>query len=443
MNGKPKTCCSFPYGAGKPLWPAVLLALLVWLAGCSSHGRKRSGALLYWSSNNPYEIEFARRMVAEWNARHPEALVVHQPVPEGQSSEEVILAAVVGRTTPDIYSNMWQGEVEAYARAGALVPLDTIPGFLDSLYARCDSSVIGEVTATDGHIYQVPWKINPIMMAVNLRIFREAGVRQIPRTYSQYLAAARKIQRDRDGDGYVDRWIGYSEVKVEWWQRLFDFYPLYLAASGGMPLVQGRRVVFDNRPAREVFRFLRALYAGNYFPRERLSARQNPFLAGVIATRITGPWSIQEFERFKPPGFQYRFVPLPVPDDHRGPVYTYCDPKNIVLFSTCRRPEAAWRFVAFLISRRNDRVFLEMTNQLPRRKNLFQDPLFAPIFEQRPALQPFARQARYVRGTDASPVLKEVFDAISQQYEAAVVYRVSPVERAIKEAAQRVQLLIQ
>ena len=60
---------------------------------------------------------------------------------KGRSSEEIILAAVVGNTTPDIYSNMWQGDVEAYAQAGVLVPLDQLNGFMDFIYERCDSEV--------------------------------------------------------------------------------------------------------------------------------------------------------------------------------------------------------------------------------------------------------------------------------------------------------------
>ena len=32
---------------------------------------------------------------------------------------------------------------------------------------------------------------------------------------------------------------------------------------------------------------------------------------------------------------------MPVPDDHTGPVYTYGDPKNIVIFKTCKNPQAA------------------------------------------------------------------------------------------------------
>ena len=366
----------------------------------------------------------------------------YQPVPEGQSSEEVILAAVVGRTTPDVYANMWQGDVEAFARAGVLVPLDTLPGFLDVMYQRCDSSVIQEATSQDGHIYQVPWKINPIMMLYNVRLFQAIGMERPPATYSEFLSAAEKMKADTDGDGYVDRWIGYLNVNVTWWKRLFDFYPLYLAASHGAPLVQGERVVFNNRAARRVFRFLRKLYAGNYLPRDPMEGRQDPFLTGQVATQFTGPWAVSYLEKFKPEGFQYQFAPVPVPDDHQGPIFTYGDPKNIVIFNTSPNPRLAWKFVRFMIEKENDRRFLEMTDQLPRRKNLFRDPYFQTYFRNNPRMIPFARQARYVRGTDGCPVLKEVFDAISQQFEAGVIYGVVPVEVALEMAARRVRLIL-
>jgi len=387
-------------------------------------------------------MEFARLMVEEWNALHPDIPVRFQPVPEGQSSEEVILAAVVGRTTPDIYSNMWQGDVEAYAQAGVLIPLDTIPGALTFLYNRSDSAVIRETMSLDGHLYQVPWKINPIMLLYNKKLLREIGFETPPRTYSEYLEAGRRFQKDIDGDGYVDRWIGYREIVVTWWQRLFDFYSLYLAASNGAPLLEGKEVLFENQYAVDVFRFLRTLFENNYFPKERLSARQDAFLAGIVATRFTGPWDIQRLEKFKPEGFEYDFSTLPVPDDHQGPVYTYGDPKNIVIFNTCKNPKAAWQFVQFMISKQNDLKFLEISSQLPRRKNLFEDPFFADYFRNNPRMIPFAKQSQYVRGTDSSPVLKEVFDAISREYEASVVFGVKSPEQGIKDAAQRVRLIL-
>jgi multiple sugar transport system substrate-binding protein len=416
----------------------VLLSYIFY--GCG--GNKNShDQILYWCSNNSDEIEFAKVITDEWNKNNPEKKIKFQPVPEGRSSEEIILAAVVGNTTPDIYSNMWQGDVEAYAEAGVLVALDSLKGFLDFIYERCDSAVIEEIKSEDGHIYQIPWKVNPIMLIYNVNIIKGLGLSGPPRTYSEFFNASKKFQKDINGDGYVDRWFGYSEVLVTWWQRFFDFYPLYLAASGGAPLVKNDKVAFNNQYAVEVFRFLQTLYKKNYFSRERLSERQDVFLSGVIATRFTGPWEIAHAEKFKPKGFVYEFSYMPVPDGHIGPVFTYGDPKNIVIFKTCKDPQGAWNYIKTMINESGDLKFLEITDQLPRRKKLNVNPVFRNYFSSKPKMKIFAEQLKYIRGTDASPVLKEVFDLISQQYEACVIYGKKTPEQAIKDAADAVNLL--
>lgn len=420
---------------------ALLSFLILALNSCGESSAERDNSLIYWSSNNTQEIQFADSVVNTWNRAHPKNQVKTQPVPEGQSSEEIILAAVVGNTTPDIYSNMWQGDVEDYAKAGKLVALDTLKGFMDFIYSRCDSSVIKEVTSQDGHIYQIPWKINPIMMMYNNRILDEIGYSNPPQDYGDYLKAAAKLKSISIRDGYVDRWIGYSEVLVTWWQRFFDFYPLYLAASGGAPLIKDNKAAFDNKYGIEVFKFLRTLYKNNYFSKERLSAKQDVFLAGEIATRFTGPWEISHANKFKPKGFKFSFTHMPVPDNHKGPIYTYCDPKNIVIFKTCPNPELAWKFIRFMIDKKNDLELLKFTNQLPRRKNLESDSTFADYFKDKPKMKEFAKQAKYVRGTDPVSNLTEVFDIISQEYEASVIYGKKSAEEALKEAAKQVNLL--
>ncbi len=419
----------------------MFLFVSVYLISCSSNERRSNSKIILWSSNNTEEIEYARYIVNEWNKNNPEEKVSFQPVPEGQSSEEIILAAVVGKTTPDIYSNMWEGDVEAYAQAGVLVALDTLDGFMELLHERCDNSAIEEVTSPDGHIYQIPWKINPIMLIYNSNIVEQLKLSNPPATYSEFFAAAKEFQKDSDNDGYIDHWFGYAEVLVTWWQRFFDFYPLYLAASDGAPLIKNNKAAFNNEAARKVFEFLRELYKNSYFPKERLSARQDVFLDGVIATRFTGPWEISHTEKFKPSGFKYDFSFMPVPDNHKGPVYTYGDPKNIVIFKTCPNPNLAWKILKFALSDKNDLKFLEITNQLPRRKNLDIDPLYADYFKKNPKMKIFAEQSKYVKGTDQSPVLKEVFDLISQEYEACVIYGVKTPEEALNDAEKAVNLL--
>ncbi len=426
----------------KSLKIVILIFLVLVQFSCGSKSERNPDHLLYWSSNNTQEISFARYIVKEWNEKNPSERISFQPVPEGQSSEEIILAAVVGKTTPDIYSNMWQGDVEDYARAGVLVALDTLKGFKEFIYSRCDSNVVKEVTSPDGHIYQIPWKINPIMLMYNKKIIEHLGFSSPPLTYSQFDSASEKLKSESiNKDGYVDRWFGYAEVLVTWWQRFFDFYPLYLAASGGAPLIKDNKAAFDNKYGVEVFSFLRNLYAHDYFPKERLSIREDVFLSSVIATRFTGPWEIAHADKFKPKGFEFGFTHMPVPDNHKGPVYTYCDPKNIVIFKTCPNAQLAWEFIKFMISKKNDLKFLEMTNQIPRRKNLESDSLFADYFRNNPKMIEFARQAKYVKGTDPYPNLTEVFDIISQEYEACVIYGKKTPQEALDDAAKQVNLL--
>lgn len=405
---------------------------------CGRKDKSENDSIVYWSSNNSDEITFAKLIVDKWNKYHPGKPVVFQPVPEGQSSEEVILAAVVGETTPDIYSNMWQGDVELYARANRLIALDSLPGFKKILYQRCDSAVVKEITSSDGHIYQIPWKINPIMLIYNKKIFSGIGYNDPPATYSQFIDAARKL---KFGHG-ATRWIGYAEVIETWWQRLFDFYPLYLAASGGAPLIKNNEVAFNNKYAIQTFAFLKQLFDNGYMPRERISARSDPFLSGSIATRFTGPWEIAHAEKFKPAGFEYSFSFLPSPDDFKGNKFTYGDTKNIVIFNTCKNINLVWEFLKFLLSEDNDLLLLKTTNQIPRRKDLTTNPKYLNYFESIPMMMNFAKQAKFVKGPESCPVLKEIFDAISSEYEACVVYGKKSPEQAVNDAAKAASLLL-
>lgn len=425
---------------GMRLFFSLLLVSLV--LACHNNVNEAEQALTYWSSNNSGEIEFAQWSVAQWNQNHPHQQIRYQPMPEGTSSEEILLAAVVAKTTPDIYSNIWQGSVEFYARSGVLIALDTLVGFMDFLTQRCDAATIAEVTSADGHIYQVPWKINPFMTIYNQDLFADLNLDRPPQTYSEYLKAAEMFKKDLDGDGYVDQWFGDTSVRLAWYQRLFNFYPLYLAASGGMPLIENDRAVFNNEYAVGVFQFLQDLYSNNYFSKQMQSATQDLFVAGKYATKWTGPWEIQYLERFKSDGFSYAFYPMPVPDHQDGPIYTYADPKNMVVFNTCKNPQMAFEFIKSMMNLPGDYKFLQTTNQLPRRAGLDTLAAFQDYFTHNPKMKAFALQSKYVKGVDNCEVMTEVFDIISQEYEACVLYQKKPPQQAITDAEKAINVLL-
>lgn len=416
------------------------LCMMFLCAMSCNRASKRSDELLFWSSNNNQEIILCDSVTSRWNRQHPGTPVHMQPIPEGQSSEEVILAAVVGKTTPDIYANMWQGNVEMYAKAHVLVALDTLEGFMDFLRERCDSNVINEITSTDGHIYQVPWKVNPIMTIYNKNIFEKNKLGE-PATYSQYLAAAETIKQTAKKQG-INRRFGYTAVKPIWYEMRFNFYPLYLAASGGGHLIKDGQAAFDNKYAVGVFNFLQQLYRNDYFSKESATASEDIFVTQKITTKWTGPWEIPYLTKIPSLAFDFDYYHEITPDDHDGPVYTYADPKNIVIFSTCANPQLAWSFVRTIVDREGDLELLKVTGQLPRRKDLMNDTGFATFVASHPRMKPFFDQLPYVKGDDNSDKIVEALDILSQEYEACVIYGRKDPATAVHDAAVAVNLLL-
>ena len=413
---------------------------------CSSNRNKRKErqegpiTLTYWCAAIQQEIDLAKSQVKEWNATHDSVKVKLQPLPESKSSEEVLLAAIAGGTTPDVCSNMWPGAMDDYVSAGGLVCLNDYPFLYDYIKKRVPSDILENLKASDGKLYQVPWKTNPLMMMYNVNMFENSGVDSLPRTYSDHMRVGEKITRDTDGDGRIDQWLGYRDTNPIWWQRLFDFYPCYIAASSGHTLVRNSEIDLNNQPTRQVLNFFRRLYVEGYYP--ITTFKGDAFLEGKIATQITGPWNVTHVRKFKPEGFKFDVMPIPVPDDHKGPVYTYGDYKNISIFSNTKYPEEACRFAKFLISKRNDLKLLEMTNQIPIRSNIIKDDMFIDYLESHPLIAKFIKQSRNTRGVDGIPDLKEIFDAISQEYEACSIYNKRSVDQAAANMEKQANVII-
>lgn len=425
--------------------PAIVLLLVLSVSCNSSRPSSSSQAnghitLTYWSATNALELDFANQVAAEWNTSHPEVQIKVEPVPSGQSSEEVILAAMASHTTPDIYANIFPGAMQDLLDAQGVVQLDAYPDFFDVLHERMTPELLNQYRSSDGHYYQVPWKSNPIMVLYNTRMLRDAGVTSLPTTYSEFLSVAASVTRDRDGDGRIDQWMLTIDYFPIWYKRLFDYLPLYMAASNGQPLFEGRKIAFDNQASVAIFRFLHECFARGYAPRQ--SFQGDVFIDGRVAAKFTGPNSIGLLERYRSADFEYDYGPIPRPDGASGQPVSYADPKSIVIFKTCQHPREAWEFIKFVISRRNDLRFLELTSQLPIRARLLEDETFSDYFKRNPKLVKFAEQLTTARSIESIAELKEIFDAIAQEVEASVVFDLKPPEQAVHDAARRSQQIL-
>jgi multiple sugar transport system substrate-binding protein len=391
--------------------------------------------LTYWPAANPAETRLAMRLTAQWNAENPDIQVRAQPLPAGRSSEEVLLAAIVAKATPDVSSNVSSALLARLVRAGGVVRLDTRVATSARLNERANSAMLASLRLPDGGIYAFPWKTNPEMLMYNVDMFKAAGI-EPPRTHTELLKAWHKFARDTDGDGRLDRWAMWATLKTTWYERFYDFYPLYLASSGGTTLVNNGKIVFENPAAASSLDLLRRGFAEGVLPSSNFALGRDPFMDGTVAMKIIGPWFVKELDELKVKGLHFDVTPVPGADGtDPSRQFAFADLRSIAIFSTTRHPDAAARFVAFLTSPAADRLLIEEASQLPYRRALSTDPRFAASLAKWPTLFTYATYVERSRDVDIDPDVVEIFDILSEAYEEAAIYRTTSVGDALKKAA--------
>jgi multiple sugar transport system substrate-binding protein len=391
--------------------------------------------LTYWPAANPEETRLAMRLTAQWNLENPDVQVRAQPLPAGRSSEEVLLAAIVAKATPDVSSNVSSALLARLVRAGGVVRLDNRAATSARLRERTNSAMLASLRLPDGGIYAFPWKTNPEMLMYNVDMFKAAAIAP-PRTHTELLNAWHKLARDTDGDGRLDRWAMWATLKTTWYERFYDFYPLYLASSGGTTIVNNGKIVFENDAAVSALDLLRRGFAEGVLPKSNFAIGRDPFMDGTVAMKIIGPWFIKELNELKIPGLHYDVTPIPAADNATsGNSFAFADLRSIAIFSTTRHPDAAARFVAYLTSPAADRLLIEEASQLPYRRGLATDSRFTVSLAKWPTLPTYAKYVERSRDIDLDPDVVEIFDLISEAYEESAIYQTASVKDALKKAA--------
>ena len=410
-----------------------LIGVLIF-SGCSQD--KPQPYIEYWCASNTFELEFAKYIVDIWNSDSTHRLVRLQPIPEGQSSEEVMLAAIVGKTTPDIYSNTWPGVIEQYRDADVIVNFNQFRDFSDYLAARIPENLEKQFMSSDSQFYQFPWKGNPLLFAYNKKILEEELNCLPPETYHDLEIISQSIIK-YNVDNTKQIWLMDPNISPIWWQRLFDFYPFYVSASQGKTFITpDRNVLLNTAPAKTVFNLFRKYYANGLLPISMF--KEDIFLQDRLVFHITGPWSIAHYKKFARPDFEWGYTGIPIVEKGMLP-YTYGDTKNIIIFKDTDYPQDCWEFIKFMTSKEADLKFMEMTQQLPLRKHLLSDPVYKDFFDKNPELKIFAKHIPYIVGLDQSLYLQEIFDMISKTWDAIVIYRADELEQGLINLNSQVQ----
>ena len=375
---------------------------MISLAGCSGSGGGGSGndggdsgggtgdssaTVDFWSSPNGQELSFHESAAEEFDPEN-EITVEVSPVPEGDSSEQVVLSALASGTEPDVFANVFPGFAAQLQANDSATDLYGIDGVEEFLVDRCGEELLSRYEAPDGGLYQAPWKANPVLFQYNDTIFEEAGYSEedYPRTLSALLEEGSNIVESSSAEVLWDR-----APLPTWYERWFDFLPIYFAASNGeesMFIQENGQTqpAFNNDTSVQVLEFFQQLFANELIPQQ--SGEEPKFPNDLAAINTGGPWVIPYFQDVNEEISMSHLTP-PVPEGVEENSHTYADPKNTSVFQSSDVAAEAWSFIEFEMGEDRDVRFMEKTLQLPLRSGLVE--VGESFFEENPQVEPYAQ----------------------------------------------------
>ena len=395
--------------------------------GSAGEGR---GDITIWYSNNEQEVTWGKQMVKAWNADHPDEQIKGQEIPAGKSSEEVIGAAITAGNAPCLIYNTAPSAVGQFEKQGGLVDLSSIDGGASYIEDR-SGDVAAQYQNTDGDYFQMPWKSNPVVIFYNKDLFAQAGLDpENPQlsTYDEFLATSKTL---------VD--AGVSSVAIqpaptsEFFQTQFDFYPLYAAATGGKQIVEDNKATFADQAGYDVADFWSTMYKNKYSSQEQFQG--DSFAMGYASMAIVGPWAVSVYK-----DVNWGSVPVPTKaGTSAADTWTFSDAKNIGLYSACKNQATAWDVLKFSTSEEQDQKLLELTGQMPLRKDL--QTTYADYFSANPAYQAFGDQASRTVEVPPGPNTVQMLQAFRDDWSSSVIFGKGDPKKALDDAAKKIDAI--
>lgn len=398
--------------------------------GGSGPATEAKGPIKIWYSNNEFEVKWGKSMVESWNAAHPEEKIDAQEIPAGKSSEEVIGAAITAGNAPCLVFNTAPVAVPQFQKQGGLVALDEFPDGAQYIKDRT-GDLADQYKSSDGKMYQLPWKSNPVVLFYNKDIFAKAGLDpESPKlgSHQELLDTARTLV----SSGAATTAIWPSPAS-DFFQSWFDFYSYYAANSDGTPLVKDGKATFDSEQGKQVATMFQTLYKENLASKEVYQG--DSFAEGKAAMSMAGPWAIAAYKD----KVNWGAVPVPAAQA-KAETSTFSDAKNVAMYSACENQGTAWEVMKFATSLEQDGKLLTETGQMPMRQDL--PTVYADYFAKNPAYTQFAEQA--ARTVEVPNVANsvEVWQTFRTAYSKAVIFGNESIDTTFKDAADKINQLV-
>lgn len=308
-------------------------------SSASSADAKKDPVTLRFVSFGAAKAELFGKIVAAFNESHPNITV--EFTTNTQNYHAQLKTQLATGEAPDIVTHLIGKGMVPYVEADHLMDLSN-----ESFIQKLQPAALESVTY-EGKVYGIPLDTQAWGVYYNKQLFQEAGITELPRTYSDFKSV---VQTFKDKGitpfavNYRDAWslgqfatIGYSPQVVadvkgnpdsfkpgSWSFNTPEFKSVLTALD----------LVIDNAQERAVD--------------TDLSGQTTLFATGKTAMMVTGNWSLLQLRKLNPE-LDAGMFPLPFTEQPENNVFPADYALCLNIISHTKHPEEAKLFIDFLL----------------------------------------------------------------------------------------------
>lgn len=246
-----------------------------------------------------------------------------------------------------------------------------------------DDSQLSDQIKYEGNTYMIPVVNFAYPLFVNTDILEEAGVEEIPTTWTEFLDACDKITTNTDKAAYA---IPLSTEAPNGIQNQFSSW---LWASGGNLLQDGKPALTDNDKLAQLVDMVKTMKDKGYLSDGAEAMKEqdmvNEFENGRLAFMVDGISHLTTIKT-ESPDLNFTFAKMPVMDDYTDKSGMDVANWGIGIADNCENKEAAMQFVEYLMSPEVNAKLAQLANAFPGNSTAepdysSNDELFQKAFE--------------------------------------------------------------
>lgn len=406
--------CVLIGGCQKPKSNVVTLRMFVW--GSAADEQKWNDKLKAFHKNHP-------------------GVKVRLEYVVNERTLQKLLIATAGNKAPDasVISSMW------FVPAASKGLLEDLGPYVarDKDFDLSDfyPQVVDGWGKYRGTLYAIPAGVDVCAMFYNKTMFDKYHVPYPDETWdwNAYLAAARKLTRDTDGDGRVDQW-GTTQ---NWWQS-------YVWANGGEIISKDKtRCLLDQPEAIKGLQWMADLRNKYHVaPTAEDMADINSvkmFTNGQTGMYFSGSWAVPlYFSKDIKGAFEYDVAPVP-----KGPVCraTFYGGASYAVLRGSKHKDLAWELVKFMVSKESLRERAIKEQVIPSRISVAESNAFLDLPGPPKHRKVFLDAIEYGRTIPRVPCSEEMNSIIGNELN-NLQLGTEDAESACKRTAERVTGLL-